>query len=274
VDIEIPVAHRTDAEVPAASVTAPLTHLQRLRRAELDSVLRWFKPHERVLELGAGSGYQASLLAAHGYDVTAIDIATRPRSDSTYFPVQEYDGREIPLPTSSVDVVFSSHVLEHVDPLPPLLAETRRVMRREAVAIHIVPSPSWRIWTSLAHYPFVLKSLVAGTPRDSLVSVASARAATERFGILQALWKAIVHPFRAHGSGRNAPAEVREFSRARWIREFGRNGFEILDASPTNLFYTGYGVFPRMSIPKRQRVSSYLGSASHAFLLRKTGTSE
>jgi SAM-dependent methyltransferase len=252
--------------------TAPPTHLQRLRRADLDFVLPWFKPHERVLELGAGSGYQASLLAKRGYEVTALDIATRPRGQETYFPVQDYDGRAIPLPDTSVDVVFSSHVLEHVSPLPPLLAETRRVMRPDAVAIHILPSPSWRIWTSLAHYPFVLKSLMVGAPRDSLVNVASARAATQRFGALHAFSKAMVHPFVAHGSGRNAPAEVWEFSKTRWVREFARNGFDILDASPTNLFYTGYGLLPSMSTAKRRRMSSLLGSGSHAFLLGKAGS--
>jgi SAM-dependent methyltransferase len=190
-----------------------------------------------------------------------------------YFPLQVYDGRRIPLPDSSVDVVFSSHVLEHVDALPALFAEMRRVMTRDAVAIHILPSSRWRIWTSLAHYPFVLKSLVFGTPRDSLVNVVSVRDAADRFGVLHAISKAIVHPFVAHGSRRNAPAEVWAFGKKRWVLEFVRNGFELVSASPTHLFYTGYGVFPKLSLARRRSVSSLLGSASHAFVLRKSARS-
>jgi hypothetical protein len=155
------------------------------------------------------------------------------------------------------------------DALPPLFAEVRRVMTRHALAIHILPSSTWRIWTSLAHYPFVLKSLVFGTPRDSLVNVASARDATDRFGVLHAISKTIAHPLVAHASRRHAPAEVWAFGKKRWVLEFVRNGFELVSASPTHLFYTGYGVLPRLSLARRHTVSSLLGSASHAFVLRK-----
>jgi SAM-dependent methyltransferase len=219
--------------------------------------------------LGAGSGYQASLLAARGCDVTALDIATHPPDRSTYFPVQEYDGRTIPLPDSSVDVVFSSHVLEHVDSMPPLLGEMRRVMRRDAIAIHVVPSSTWRIWTSVAHYPFIVESLVFGTPRDSLVNVSSARDATDRFGVLYAISKAIVHPFVAHGSKRNAPAEVWAFGKKRWMGELFAMALKIVSASPTHVFYTGYGDFPRLSLARRRGVSSLLGFCFTCIVLRK-----
>jgi ubiquinone/menaquinone biosynthesis C-methylase UbiE len=249
--------------------TIPLTHLERLRRAELATVASWFKPRQRVLELGAGSGYQASLLAKWGCDVTALDIGTRPQSERTYYPVHEYDGRAIPLSDSSIDVVFTSHVLEHIDPLARFLTETHRVMRRNAVAIHILPSSTWRMWTSLAHYPFVLQTLVSANAEDSLVNVGSARDATDRHGVVRAISKAIVHPFVAHGSHHNAAVELREFTKRRWANVFSQNGFAIISVKPSRLFYTGYGLFARMSLAKRQRMSVVLGSSSHAFVLRK-----
>lgn len=205
--------------------------------------------------------------------MTAIDIATQPRREKTHHPVQEYDGRTIPLPDSSMDVVFSSHVLEHIDPLPPLLAETHRVMRPDALAIHILPSATWRIWTSLAYYPFVLKTLVFGSTQDSLVNLTSRREATNRHGVRGAIWKAIVHPLVAHGSHPNAVAEVWRFSKARWTNVFTQNGFTIINASPNRLFYTGYGVRTELPLATRRRMSSFLGSASHAFVLRKTTSS-
>jgi SAM-dependent methyltransferase len=247
----------------------PDTHLERLRRAELELVLGWFAPGQHVLELGAGSGYQASVLASRGCNVTALDIATRPRKDAPYYPVRDYDGRTIPVPDASVDVVFSSHVLEHVDPIEPLLAETHRVMRSDAVAVHILPSSTWRIWTSLAHFPFIAKTLLFGRGRDSLVNVANIRDATDRHGVVRAITKSVVHPFVAHGSRGNAAAEVRRFRKSEWIVEFARNGFEVIDASPTKLFYTGYGVFPSMSLARRRSLASFFGSGSRAFVLRK-----
>jgi ubiquinone/menaquinone biosynthesis C-methylase UbiE len=240
-----------------------------MRRTELELVAEWLEPGKHLLELGAGSGYQASLLAARGCNVTALDVPDRTRHARTYYPVQDYDGRTIPLPDESVDVVFSSHVLEHVDPLAPLLAETLRVMKPTGVAVHIVPSATWRIWTSLAHYPFVLKTLLFGRAADSLVNVASTRDAIDRHGVLRAIYKTAVHPLVAHGSNSNAVAEVRAFSKARWMTLFARNGFAVVSVLPSKLFYTGYGVLSGLSLGQRRRMSAVLGSASRAFVLRR-----
>jgi ubiquinone/menaquinone biosynthesis C-methylase UbiE len=247
-----------------------MTQLERLRRAELESVSGWFEPGDRVLELGAGSGYQASLLAARGCEVTALDLPDRPHQLETHYPVQEYDGRTIPVPDESVDVVFSSHVLEHVYPLAALLEDTRRVMKPGGLAVHVLPTSTWRIWTSLAHYPFVLKMLLAGPAADSLVDMTSTGDAIRRHGALTATYKTLVHPFVAHGSHRNAIAEVRAFGKTRWRTLFARSGFAVVRALPTGLFYTGYGVLGGVSIEQRHRMSWLLGSSSCAFVLQKT----
>jgi 2-polyprenyl-3-methyl-5-hydroxy-6-metoxy-1,4-benzoquinol methylase len=247
-----------------------MTQLERLRRAELEVVARWFEPGDHVLELGAGSGYQASLLAARGCEVTALDLPDRPRSSRNHHTVHEYDGRTIPMADESVDVVFSSHVLEHVESLSSLLAETRRVMRPNATAVHILPSSIWRVWTSLTHYPFVLKTLLAGS-NDALVNVTSTREAVRRHGRVRATYKALVHPLVPHGANRSAFAEVKAFTANRWRSVFADNGFSIITVSPTGVFYTGYGILAGLPIARRRRLSSLLGSSSHAFVLRKQG---
>jgi SAM-dependent methyltransferase len=249
-------------------LTSRLTQLERLRRAELDFVARWFSPGNRVLELGAGSGHQASLLAAWGCDVTALDLPDRPRPERSYHPVRDYDGRTIPIPDRSVDVVFSSHVLEHVDPLPPLLDEIRRVLKPTGLAVHVLPTPTWRIWTSLGHYPFVVRTLAFG-PADSLVNVRSTREALARHGPLRAGYKTLIHPLVAHGNNKNAVVEVLAFRESRWRTLFARSGFTVVSALPTGLFYTGYGIFSGVSLEHRRRISSLLGSSSRAFILRR-----
>src|SRR5262245_8481029 len=142
-------------------------HLIRLRLAEIESVRKWFKPRVRVLEIGGGSGFQASVLSSWGCDVASIDLAENAMGQDNYYPVQVYDGKRLPFSDASVDVVFSSNVLEHIKTISEILAETRRVLKIGGLAVHILPSPSWRLWTSLAHYPFLLKyassSLRAGS---------------------------------------------------------------------------------------------------------------
>ena len=49
-------------------------HRRTIRTCELETILPYFPEHSTVLEVGAGAGWQAKVLAARGYDVHAIDI--------------------------------------------------------------------------------------------------------------------------------------------------------------------------------------------------------
>jgi ubiquinone/menaquinone biosynthesis C-methylase UbiE len=68
------------------------------------------------------------------------------------FAVKFYDGKNIPFPNESLDVIFSSNVLEHVQDLKSLQAAIRRVLKPSGYCIDLMPSATWRFWTILAHY--------------------------------------------------------------------------------------------------------------------------
>src|ERR1035441_9461698 len=77
------------------------TPLERIRREEWAIVKRWIPPGARVLEIGAGSGFQTALLASSGCDIVAIDLEGRPGPtkqgfQKQYWPVQVYDGHSLP----------------------------------------------------------------------------------------------------------------------------------------------------------------------------------
>jgi 2-polyprenyl-3-methyl-5-hydroxy-6-metoxy-1,4-benzoquinol methylase len=118
-----------------------MSPLHRLRTAEIDVVRRWFVPGMRVLELGAGDGFQGHLLSQLGCNVSSIDIEPRANEAGAIHSVLAYDGRRIPFPDGTFDAVFSSNVLEHVMDLPRILRELRRMYHREALGIHLVRAP-------------------------------------------------------------------------------------------------------------------------------------
>ena len=80
--------------------------LEAARTLEIEGVRSWFKPASKVLEIGGGNGYQATIISSWGCAVLAVDVAC-PRGE-TYRKSVLYDGVKLPVREHSIDVVFSS----------------------------------------------------------------------------------------------------------------------------------------------------------------------
>lgn len=220
----------------------------------------------RVLEIGGGSGFQARILAGWGCEVTSIDIADRPSPPVQYYPVLSYDGTHIPYLDASYDVVFSSNVLEHVKGLRMLCADMRRVLVTDGVSIHYMPTPAWRFWTSVAHYPHLMRRAfgrLRGTPAAD-ASTADDGQGPRRSETLP--WRAIFPG--PHGEYPNAIAELYYFRKRRWLDVLRESGLEVVHADVNGIFYTGYALFPRLPMRTRRIASRFLGSSCHVFVMR------
>ena len=246
-----------------------MTHLVDLRTAEFNCVRRFFRSGLSVLEIGGGTGFQASLIARTGATVESIDVAF-PSAGDTYYPVQIYDGKTFPFPDKSFDVVFSSNVLEHIPDLEVILSEIQRVVKPDGCVIHVVPTSVWRIWTSFSHYLNLTKRFMDlirrkhRSPKTELTNIDSSLCSSSIWGVIKRTL--IAGP---HGESPSAISELWYFSRWRWRKLFERAGFGQVEDWSSGIFYTGYSVFPSISIEKRQKIAGVLGSATRIFILRK-----
>ncbi len=226
----------------------------------------WFKPDMHVLEVGGGNGFQASILASWGCHVSSIDISkSKARPLHSHFPVQVYDGRHVPFPDRTFDAVFSSNVLEHVPHLPEVLDEISRVVKKEGIAVHILPSSSWRFWTSVSLYPYLVKHLFevrGSSPTSDQHSADSTRSRDWKTRLRGALFPG------PHGAYPTAIHELFSYSRTRWLRVFRAHGFDIVKCSSNGLFYTGYMIFPSVSLVTRRRLAQIMGSACHIYIVQ------
>jgi SAM-dependent methyltransferase len=212
----------------------------------------------RLLEIGAGAGQQAKLLSELGYEVTAVDVGSSSYRNAQVFLVQEYDGRTLPFPTESFDLVFSSNLLEHVKDQPQIFAEIRRVLGPDGYAVHIVPTHSWRFWTTISAFP-------AG-PQMSLAILKDRTHTVPKRIALAVLYLGSPFGQRRHGERGNLLTETWHFRPSRWSSLFERNGFTVESDTPVGLFYTGNLVFGnRWSMQRRQHLARVLGSACHVF---------
>ena len=76
----------------------------------------------KVLEVGIGKGHHAMFLQQMGHDVQGIDIGDyhKARLEAQGIPLSILDAGKDPFPfkDESFDVIFTSHLLEHLRALP------------------------------------------------------------------------------------------------------------------------------------------------------------
>jgi O-antigen biosynthesis protein len=98
-----------------------------------------------VLDLASGEGYGSAMLSRVANTVVGVDIARDAvkHSQKTYARknLQFMVGScvEIPLPDASLDVVVSFETLEHHDQHDEMMAEVKRVLRRDGLLIISTP---------------------------------------------------------------------------------------------------------------------------------------
>lgn len=239
-----------------------LAFLEQIRAAELDEVFPFLPAGSRILEIGAGTGFQGRLLHEHGYSVECIDVADSIYGRKPVFPVRTYDGVNLPFDDKTFDVVFSSNVLEHVADLAPLLAEVRRVLKPRGHCVHLMPTSSWRVWSIVTHYPN-LPILLVCLATDS---GSGPFPRTAKRNILHLIGRAL-WPGR-HGEHGTMLGEIALFSRRRWTNRFREHGFAPVAVRPVKLFYTGNMLFGgKLPLMLRRRLAAWLGSGSALYVV-------
>jgi 2-polyprenyl-6-hydroxyphenyl methylase/3-demethylubiquinone-9 3-methyltransferase len=245
-------------------------HLRELRLFEARQALPLLPRGGRLLEIGAGSGWQAELFAKEGLCVTAVDVPGAEARAASPFPVLRYDGRSLPFRGQAFDAVFSSHVLEHVRDFPALQRELRRVLRPGGVMLHVLPTPTWRAWSALTYYVRLAREtwgLARDAVRQRSLPAPGTQVRPERRPASWWGWSSYLVP-RRHGERGSWLSEVRLFSRRRWVREFASAGLAVRGSFPAGVFYTGESVLGgRLPLPARRRLARVLGSASRVYVL-------
>jgi SAM-dependent methyltransferase len=214
-----------------------LDHLKAIRTHELDVVLNMLPPKGKLLEIGAGTGWQSLALEKRGYSVSAIDLPLSDYVKNRVYPIIDYDGSTIPFPDNTFDIVFSSNVLEHIPHVHAFQKEIHRILKPEGSVLHVLPSSSWRFWTNISH--------VAKT------------------------WWPLPGVHGEHAG--NSLAEIYYFSRRWWTRLFAETGWRIVSQDTTGLFYTGASIMDsRLNIDLRRKMSRVCGSSCNVFVLKKS----
>jgi SAM-dependent methyltransferase len=255
-------------------------HTSILRRAEFETIANLIEGAGLVLEVGGGNGFQRLLLDRFAGRVVSIDIKPHPE------PVADvliYDGHNIPLGKGDADCIFTSNVLEHIVDLDGSLDEMRRVLSDNGSAIHVLPTSSWRIWTTITHYVALPKILLSRLIELRGMNAAAANrqvpAQTNgespppvRKTFFKWKWLGSFLMSPRHGERGNRLTEVFYFRKRWWLQKFENTGWEVADSFPTGIFYSGNIVLGK-SLPLnfRKKLSKLFGSSTRVYVLKKAG---
>ena len=237
--------------------------LKSYRIFEIQQVIQQIPFEEKkVLEVGSGFGWQSFFLDKLGAEVKAVDIASSLEDGlqssnfnlSKYkvfddakddineieepkieYPVDKYDGINLPFENETFDIIYSSNVLTHVQNLKLLLGEMKRVLKKDGIMVHGCPTSSWCFWTLLT-------------------------------GLIK---KWYIDP-RSHSPlFNNIFTEIFYTRENFWKKYFVDSNLKTVKVINSELFYTGNSIFDsRISFKKRHKISKILGSSTKFYVLR------
>lgn len=237
-----------------------------IRKEELLNVMKIFPNPEnsKILELGGGDGYLAKVISEKGYNVTSLDMNPWHPLE---FPVKKIDGKNIPFPSDTFDLIFTSQVISHVEDLNAFFNEIKRVLKKNGVIIHIVPSSYWAIITNFWHYVLLPKKIIdifRGSHKQSKNhhTEVEIQKKNRNSKIVNNLF---LHPL---GTSPSFLHEIFYFSKKEWLKLFEKNGFSIIRIEKTHLLYSGHGIF-RMKFIKIRKLSSRLFFSSCFYCIMK-----
>lgn len=240
--------------------------LHTLRREEF-RVVKGFLPaakETKVLEIGSGTGYLLDLLGALFESVNGLEVDSSAYS-SNDSRISIYDGKKVPFDDETFDLIFSCHVIEHVEDFKVFCDETRRVLKPNGTIIHIAPSSTWRFFTSIFHY-FHLVSLPFRIflTKDKSISQRSR-------SNYPTLMDKFLYVFMAprHGMTGNRISEIYYFSQRYWIKRFKDNQLPNVGVHRTEILYWGHDVIKfLMPVKLRKTLSLIFGSSSNIFVIK------
>jgi SAM-dependent methyltransferase len=231
-------------------------YLRDLRRREIELIFGHCPqnafPHG--LELGAGDGFQSTVLAPYVGQLVATDfrpqITRRSACPNITFATCDAERVDEQFDAASFDLIFSSNMMEHLPDPARALAGMSAVLRDDGIAVHVIPSPFWKFCHLAGFYPdAVLGRLYRYQQRTRRAAEAAPvnppvgdeawdnnpkSSSRPRPYLARLLWPA------AHGASGSYLAEFRLFRRTHWTALFESAGFRLVHALPGPVS-SGYG---------------------------------
>jgi SAM-dependent methyltransferase len=230
-------------------------YLHRIRREEIDIAFSSFREKEfqNGLELGAGEGYQSTMLINYCNKLICTELndyrLKRRNIVGVEYKICDAEKIEIYFDTMKFDLIFSSNMFEHL-PNPDLaLLGIKKILSKSGIVILIMPSSFWAICHIILHYPVKILGSIKRKlfNREEKIKIELKKNNVKKSNNLKAerikrtfFLDFIRWPY-PHGVSKSYFQEIINFNKQSWIKLFIKNGYRIIDIKKGPIT-SGYGL--------------------------------
>ena len=137
-------------------------HQQIIRDSEWDQIENYIPKSSKFLDVGCGAGYSL-MRACEDLNCSVEGIDADPGSHGVgrfvkylvnNVPIKQGFAEDLPFADNSFDVVYSSHVLEHVNDEVKALDEMKRVLKKDGVLVIGMPTSNMAFLNYFSQFIF------------------------------------------------------------------------------------------------------------------------
>lgn len=141
------------------------------------TLLSYKSKSAKLLDLGCSIGFSLSIVGQYFPDSTGCDVEASivivakkfMKNQNLKIPVILFDGKRLPFPDNSFDIVTNIEVIEHVEKPKLMLKEIRRVLKPDGI-LHITTANKW--WPIEPHFKLPFLSFLPTNLADKYVRLA------------------------------------------------------------------------------------------------------
>jgi SAM-dependent methyltransferase len=201
------------------------------------------------LELGAGDGFQSTLLTKYVSKLICTDFnpdrLKRESSESIEHRICDAEEVGEIFGRRQFDLVYSSNLLEHLPNPDRALSGICEVLKDDGITIHVMPSPFWKLCHLLLHIPNLCAIVLEKTTekggltwmlRKIRESTYNSERNRDELGFennpkIQRNPRSFIHRLLApepHGVSDSNIKEFYAFSKSRWKKEFEEANLDLV----------------------------------------------
>ena len=216
-----------------------------------------------ILEIGSGDGYVIEKLSEEYPTLDFLGL----EMDGSYYKnkskmVLNYDGNDLSFLEKKFDLVFSLHVIEHIKDLNSHAKQVKNILNPNGFWVNIVPSNTWRLFTTLNYYPSLFFNFFSLLKRYRFIK-------SKNNKIVSKLNKSPFYfliPHR-HGEKGNFITEFFYFKISYWSKILRKicldNNMLLVQSSKIPLFYFSRDLFRNLLNDKlRNQMANVFGGSS------------